>query len=375
MTTAARRIGTLDAWRGLIMALMAVDHVSAFVARRHAAEYWGGAWTRYDSAAWFLTRFATHLCAPGFFFLMGAGMALFAASRLRLGWSEGRVAGFLCKRGLLLLAVNHLIENPAWGLGLFSGRVHGAEAAMPGAVLPPLAVFTVLTGLGLAIVAAAPLLRCGDRVWWAAGVLALAASAIFTPGPEHAADAYPLGLRLLFLPGQSGRAIVMYPLIPWFGLTAFGVLFGRWIARDPERPLRLAPWIGAALVAAAVALRAAGGFGNLRAPRDGSWIEFLNFIKYPPSLVFSLFLLGVNLMLARVVRGEWLRTIGQAPLFFYIAHLYLYAAIGALCFRDGAGLAAMYAVWAAGLVPLYFSCRWYAKFKRSRPEESVWRFF
>jgi hypothetical protein len=153
------------------------------------------------------------------------------------------------------------------------------------------------------------------------------------------------------------------------------VLFGRWTARAGERPLQLAPWIGAALVVAALLLRAAGGFGNLRLPRDGGWIEFLNFIKYPPSLVFSLFMLGMNLMLAPAVRGQWLRTIGQVPLFFYLTHLYLYAVAGALFFRDGTGLAGLYGVWAAGLVPLYFACRCYRSFKESKPADSFWRFF
>jgi hypothetical protein len=57
------------------------------------------------------------------------------------------------------------------------------------------------------------------------------------------------------------------------------------------------------LCAIALALRAGGGFGNLRPPRDGSWIEFLNFIKYPPALTFSLSMLGVNLMLLALMRA------------------------------------------------------------------------
>lgn len=110
-------------------------------------------------------------------------------------------------------------------------------------------------------------------------------------------------------------------------------------------------------------------------PRDGGWIEFLNCIKYPPSLVFSLFMLGANLMLARTVRGDWLRTIGQVPLFFYLAHLYLYAVVGALFFREGTGLGGLYGVWVAGLVPLYFACCWYKSFKEAKPADSFWRFF
>jgi uncharacterized membrane protein len=221
-----QRVPALDLWRGLIMVVMAVDHVSAFVARRHPAEFWGAAWTRYDSAAWFLTRFVTHICAPGFFFLMGAGIALFAASRQRLGWSGGRTAGYLFRRGWLLLAVNQLIENPAWVLGLFSGNAPGVGEAMPGSATPPYGVFTVLTGLGLSIVASSLLLRFRDWAWWLAGVGAVLVSAVCTPAAAHAADHFPVWLRLLLLPGQSGRIVVLYSLVPWFGLTALGVLFG-----------------------------------------------------------------------------------------------------------------------------------------------------
>ena len=73
----------------------------------------------------------------------------------------------------------------------------------------------------------------------------------------------------------------------------------------------------------------------------------------------------------RPSRGNhWLRTIGQTPMFFYLAHLYLYAAIGALFFRQGGELGAVYAVWAAGLPLLFFACRRYGAFKQSKPPES-----
>ena len=110
---AAERLPAPDALRWLIMAVMAVDHASAFIAHRHSSEFWGGEITRYESALPFLTRFATHFCAPGFFFLMGCGMALFADSRWRQGWGPGRIARFYLTRGLLLVAINQLVENPA----------------------------------------------------------------------------------------------------------------------------------------------------------------------------------------------------------------------------------------------------------------------
>ena len=131
----------------------------------------------------------------------------------------------------------------------------------------------------------------------------------------------------------------------------------------------------------ALALRLAGGFGNLRLPRDGGWIEFLNLIKYPPAPVFTLFTVGADLALLGLfvkIAGSWLaRTLevyGRTPLAFYVAHLYLYAAIG-LLYPRGTSLVAMYPWWLAGLVPLYWICRRYAEFKTRKPAESVWRMF
>src|SRR5688500_6657247 len=72
------RLASIDALRGLIMVIMALDHVSFMVGRFHSAEMWAGLWTRYESPLAFLTRFITHLCAPGFFFLMGVGISLMA---------------------------------------------------------------------------------------------------------------------------------------------------------------------------------------------------------------------------------------------------------------------------------------------------------
>src|SRR5436190_23456428 len=108
------RLPSIDSTRGLIMALMAIDHARAFVAREHPFEYWAEPLPHYDSALPFVTRFLTHFCAPGFFFLMGISMTMLASARRRSGWSEARIAGYFLKRGLILFLVEQFIENPAW---------------------------------------------------------------------------------------------------------------------------------------------------------------------------------------------------------------------------------------------------------------------
>ena len=88
----AARLFAPDALRGLIITLMALDHASLFIAHKHSSgEMWGGPYPVYTDTLAFLTRFVTHFCAPGFFFLMGVGMALLALSRQEQGWSKWRI--------------------------------------------------------------------------------------------------------------------------------------------------------------------------------------------------------------------------------------------------------------------------------------------
>jgi uncharacterized membrane protein len=380
------RLASIDALRGLIMIVMAIDHASFLVGRFHSGEMWAGLWTRYQSPISFLTRFVTHFCAPGFFFLMGVGISLLADARIKQGWSAGRISRFLLTRGLLLVPVSFFLEIPAWLIGLLSSRLEspmGPDAIIPGEG-PPMMVFTVLVGLGLSMVLASAFIRARTSVWAGLAAASLLASMLLTPGPEHLSTPRSFLSGLFLIPGITHHIWIQYPVIPWFGIAALGVLFGRWIAQDRRAAFGSLPWLGLGAIVVAIGLRAYGGLGNIRAPRDGSWIEFLNFIKYPPALVFTLFTLGGNLLVlawlermpARLTApGNVLRVFGQAPLAFYLAHLWLFALVGAAGFRDGTGYLAVYIVWLAGLWPLYFVTRRYRDFKCTKPIDSYWRMF
>ncbi|MBN1438049.1 MAG: DUF1624 domain-containing protein [Anaerolineales bacterium] len=110
------RIRALDSRRGLMMILMALDHALFFIAKIHPLEYWGAPLPEYPDGVSFFVRLLSHLCAPGFFFLMGAGMAMFAESRRRQRWSGVRIARHLVLRGLLLIFLQLFVVNPAWFL-------------------------------------------------------------------------------------------------------------------------------------------------------------------------------------------------------------------------------------------------------------------
>jgi uncharacterized membrane protein len=191
-------------------------------------------------------------------------------------------------------------------------------------------------------------------------------------------------MALLLAPGLAQHLIVVYPVIPWLAGAAAGMYFGYWWRANPVHASRRVWILGAALLAAGLAVRAAGGWGNIRLPRDAGWIEFLNNVKYPPSFVFWTMSLGIDLLLLALfvrlpdmVKSERspLIVFGQTPLFFYLAHFCLFTACAFAFFQEPASLEGAYLVWALALVALYPICAWYREFKMGKPRESLWRMF
>jgi uncharacterized membrane protein len=295
---------------------------------------------------------------------------MLAASRFEMGWSAWRIARFLALRGALIVAISQLIEFPLLAL------VFVTDANAPPGPAQLFILLGVLFALGACLVLAGILHRLPAAAWLALGAGLLVASNAVVPGPEQADAQFALWQRLLYLPGFAASVVSLYPVLPWFAITCLGVAFGKWTRRAPARAAGGALWIGLGAIASAVALRAAGGFGNITLPRDGSWIEFLNMVKYPPAVVFALWMVGGNLVFFAAFsrfRVAPLEVFGRAPLFFYIAHIALYAVTGALFFRRGATWSVGLPLWAASLVPLYYGCRWFDRFKRSKAPESFWR--
>ncbi len=361
----AGRLVPLDALRGVIMALMAIDHASLFIRRWHPFETWDQHLPDYPSLAALLTRLATHPCAPGFFFLMGAGMVLFAQSRRRLGWSEQKIGGHLALRALLFIALEQLIVDLAT-----AGKIYPLE-------------FSILAGLGAAMLLGILFLRLNGMVQAAigAGIVLLMQ---FLPGILLHADLGVFSpIRLLLLPGSVGQASVLYAPIPWLGVVLLGMAFARLLLRDHGRAYRVAAVAGLACLALFVLVRALGGFGNLRMPLPSghALIDFFNLVKYPPSLSFLLLSLGFDLVVLYLFSrfaprlATWGRPVvilGQAALYFFLVHWFVYGAMAAAMTRPG-GLPQTYLAWAVGLVLLYPVCRAFEAFKHRLPVTSVWR--
>lgn len=370
------RLLPVDALRGLLIVLMALDHANHFVAQKHPpSEMWGGPFPTYTDPLAFLTRLITHLSAPGFFFLMGVGMFLFANARRKQGWSEWAVLRFFLVRGGILIALKFLVVNRAWelspggwGLDIYIG---------------------VLFALGGTLILGSFLLRLKTAYLLMLAAALFVGTELLVParwGDMPLTSPTDLLNPLLIYPGGMSEIGLWsnYPLLPWLELVIFGIAFGQWLADDAPQAYRRALLLGSVSLLAFVVLRALNGFGNIR-PRMGStWIDFFNVVKYPPSLTFTLLTMGIVLVLlgAFARAGERLQPVlnvlavfGRAPLFFYTVHLFLYAGLGWLFTPRGTSIPAMLPFWLLGLLLLYPLCLWFGRLKQRQPATSILRFF
>lgn len=357
------------------MVVMAIDHASYFIARVHPAETWAFPPPYYDTPVAFVTRWITHLCAPGFFLLMGAGMGWFAAARAHVGWSRRQIMRHFVTRGLLLLAIQHFVENPAWVLGELSGAP--PEVRLPGDGGQVYVGFAVITALGAAMIFWSLFTTARAGVIAALVVAAMGASMWMTPSADHASNSYSVGMRLFFVPGRTGVVQALYAVVPWLVPAGLGLLLARAITRQPSSIAARAALAGLFLVALFVTLRSLG-VGDYHASTPGA-IGFLTLTKYPPSLDFFLVTLGLDLILLaalslQAIGGPTtpLAVFGRAPLFFYLLHLYVFGVLS-FFFPRGTTFAVTYVVWAGAIVAMYPLCRWYAAFKTRQPPQSMWR--
>ena len=360
------RIQFIDFTRGVVMALMAWDHVSGFWNRfHHGGEGVMGRKPPFINTTWFLARFISHYCAPIFIFLAGTVLAISTSRRLSRGESQREITYRMIKRGgMLLLAEAFIVSTAFGGSPLYFGviacigvsfMIFSVYRRLPPVVILAISVFIVL---------AHPFLNLDwipddNAFGWYARVI--------IHEPNH--DWYPF----------TG----LYPIIPWIGVMGLGWSLGTLLLKyDSSQIKKLKVPLIATGVASLVLffiVRWLRGYGNLL-PREGNTlVDWLYVAKYPPSLAFLLWSLGgMSLFMAlglfledrpgydNGITGVIL-TFGRNPLFFYLTHLWLYRLRAGWVQRPVfyLDLNTTIVFWLIGLYVLWRLCLRYEKFKRS----------
>jgi uncharacterized membrane protein len=359
------RIASVDVLRGLVMAIMALDHTRDF--------FGTGGFNPRDvmEPALFLTRWVTHLCAPTFILLAGVSAFLYGRGR-----SAEELSRFLLIRGFWLILMDLTLIKFGWSFDVDLYRLTVGVIFVIGASMVALAALIWLPRWAIAGVAFIMLgghnLLDGVRAEqlgggsWAWHVL-------------HEPGLVPLG--------DGANLYVLYPLVPWIGVMVAGYLLGPVMQLQGKARQRFLFRLGAAVTLGFIVLRATNLYGD-PAPwvAEETWLStvlsFLNCEKYPPSLLYLMVTLGPALMLlacfehARGAFARLLATFGQVPFFYYVVHIYLIHALAVATGLAMTGtlrstpeirlsLPGVYFVWLLVLIVLYPICRWFAELKES----------
>ncbi|KAK4231074.1 hypothetical protein QBC38DRAFT_258346 [Podospora fimiseda] len=366
------RILSPDLLRGLLMSLMPLDHLAMSLnAWPHGTALPSGETDSSPIKQWnrpaaYLLRTLTHLCAPGFTFLLGIGVVYFSQSRTTFKqWSTLKLLNHFILRGLVLTLLSELM-----GLMLSFGKFWVFNI-----VLISLAVDYVLAGIIWIIMSktevslaffllrvlpekkeddvsesllrerteeeiaeeVAPdrkIIRAG-RISWHIHNLLLGVLALVTIwwniwlSPtggycnQEPREKLPESVwaRIWFYQVFEGRIMSGFPPLAWVSFAVLGMLYGRIMLASPKRSGKvialgnLSAGLMFSLIFLATRLFHFGnlsercltemveGGGNKRNQYLGSAAAFFYLVKYPPDIAFWAFTMAGNHFLLALFSG------------------------------------------------------------------------
>jgi uncharacterized membrane protein len=385
MLSKSSRVESIDLLRGLVMIVMALDHVRDYF---HAdAMLYDPMDLSRTNVFLFFTRFVTHFCAPTFMLLSGTSAYL-------VGLRKGKKAlsMFLLTRGLWLIFLELTIINFGW---FFDPQFTNFGAL-------------VIWALGISMVLLAGLIHLPLPV-----ILTLSLAMIFG---HNLLDSYRVGNNdtddlLWSLAHQANEFrwggiifFVGYPIVPWVGVMALGYCLGRMYESNVDAALRKKFLLrtGVAAILIFIALRYTNWYGDPfkwseQSSATFTVLSFFNVMKYPPSLLYLLITLGPALVFLSFTEkagngmANRMKVIGRVPMFYYLVHLYLIhlAAMIAAEFSGydwsnmvltnwvnfepslvgyGFSLVTVYAVWIGLVAVLYMLCKLYDRYKQTHKQ-------
>ena len=383
------RIVSIDLLRGVVMIIMAVDHVRDYFHRD--AFLYNPEDLAHTNVLLFFTRWITHFCAPVFVFLAGTSAFLYGARR-----SRKELSFFLLTRGIWLVLLELFILSL---FRTFNPAYHFFN-------------LQVIWAIGISMIALSAIIYMNRRFILLTGILLIAAHNLLDT--VHVPGGGVLSFLWAFLHDTGYFTFgyftvhVHYPVLPWIGIMAIGYCFGRLYVPgyDPEKRRKTLLSAGFGIIALFIILRSGNWYGD-PAHWSGqknvvfSVLSFLNVSKYPPSLLYTLMTLGPALIfLAFTERPlnsvtEKITLFGRVPMFYYLAHIFLihlFAVIGAVIlgykWSDmilasmvqrapslkgyGFNLVTVYIVWVVLILILYPFCKWFDRYKRTHQSTKWW---
>jgi uncharacterized membrane protein len=389
-TKPGSRLSSIDALRGAVMIVMALDHVRDFFhlgamsfSPTDLTQTWPGL---------FFTRWITHYCMPVFMFTAGMGAFLFG----QRSHTRRQLSRFLWSRGLWFIVLELTVMQLAYNFNVS---------------LRYTILLLILWVFGICMIAMAGLIHLPMR-WLAA----LSVMVMVFHNCLDGIDAAQFGSfawlwDLLHQPGPisvAGRQVLMpYTLLPWIAVMAAGFCFGQVCLLEPATRRRIMLRTGVALTVAFVVVRAVNRYGDpvpWEEQKSGIFtlLSFLNCTKYPGSLDFLLMTLGPALLVLayfdqrRFKPENPLIVFGRVPMFYFVLHFYLIHGLtvlaaflrygrsaAAFIFNPlpsmggpqelfpgnfGYGLWVVYGVWLLTVIVLYPVCRWFANVKATRKD-------
>ena len=375
-----KRIESIDFVRGVVMIIMALDHVRDLMHIDSISQSPTNLLT--TTPLLFFTRFVTHLCAPTFVFLAGTSAYL---SFIHLN-NRTQSRNLLIKRGLWLILLEFTIIN--FGI-FFDPGFH-------------ILLFQVIATIGFGFIMLGLLLKLPSRTLGIIGLSIIFLHNLiplipFADGSLFKSLLTPF-FELTAIPLTSHTNFVMgYPPIPWLGILLVGFASGEIFSKAEYKRKNLFIKIGLGSLLLFVILRLINTYGDplqWASQKTGffTFMSFINVTKYPPSLQFSLVMLGILfliLALSEKANNRLMRLVsvyGKVPFFYFLVHFYLiHLSLILLLFlqrfqwsdltfatgtfgrpagvNSGIGIGGVYIIWVSVVVMMYLPCIWFGKYK------------
>ena len=375
-----KRISSIDATRGIVMIIMALDHVRDLMHVNSITQSPTNLET--TTPILFFTRWITYLCAPTFVFL--AGTSAFISFKNKNNFLHSR--NFLLKRGVYLVILEFVVVN---FLVYFDPGYHTL-------------IFEVIATIGFGFIVLSFLLKVPSKTLAIISLVIIFCHNLFSLIPFEQGSVLrnilsPL-LSLAVIPLSTSKVFIMaYPPIPWLGIMLAGFATGKLFELPHPERKKMFIKIGLSALVLFVVIRFINVYGDpvkwaVQKNTIFTFLSFMNVTKYPPSLLFCLITLGIMFLMLAFTVGVKNRFItitsvyGKVPLFYFLVHFLLIhlIMIGVMLFQgfhwpqldfasgnfgrpkgveSGLPLWAIYLIWISVVAVLYKPCVWYGKYK------------